>query len=57
MNFLTQIFGGAGAAVIGADINQITDYATIAYAIIAGELLVILLLLAAILLWGIAVVK
>lgn len=55
MNFLTQIFGGAGAALIGSDINQITDYAEIAYGIIAGELLIVILLLGAILLWGVAV--
>lgn len=54
MNFLTSIFGGAGAALIGTDINQITDYAEIGYAIIAGELLILILLLGAVLLWGIA---
>lgn len=55
MNFLTQIFGGAGAALIGTDIEQVTNYAEIAYGIIAGELLIIILLLAAVLIWGVAV--
>lgn len=55
MNFFTQILGSAGGALIGQDISQITDYAEIAYAIIAGELLIIILLLAGILLWGVAV--
>ena len=57
MNFLTSILGGAGASLLGQDINQITDYAEIGYAVIAGLLLIIALLLGAILLWGIAVAK
>lgn len=57
MNFLTSIFGGAGAALLGQDINSITDYAEIGYAVIAGLLLVIAALLTAILLYGIAVAK
>lgn len=55
MNFLTSILGGAGASLIGQDISQITDYAEIGYAIIAGELLIVIILLGAILLWGVAV--
>ena len=57
MNFLTQILGGAGAGLIGADISQITDYAEIGYAVIAGELLIITILLLLIFAYGIAVWK
>lgn len=57
MNFLTSILGGAGAGLIGADISQITDYAEIGYAVIAGELLIITILLLLIFAYGIAVWK
>lgn len=56
MNFLAQIFSGIGSGVLGQDLSQITDTAELAYFVIAGELLLVVLLLGAIL-WGIAVAK
>lgn len=56
MNFLASIFQGIGSSITG-DLSTVENYALDAFYILAGELLVILLLLGAILLYGIAVAK
>lgn len=54
MGFLASIFTGVGSAAFGDAITNAENYAITAYSILAGELLIILLLLAAILVWGVA---
>lgn len=54
MNVLTQIFSGIGTALTG-DLSTVENYALDAFYILAGELLVIVVLLGGILLWGVAV--
>jgi hypothetical protein len=51
MNFLSQLFSGIGGAVIG----PAEDAASTAFYVLAGELAVIIILLAGILLYGVAV--
>ena len=55
MNFLSSIFSGAGSAVFGDAVNSAENYATAAFSIIAGELLILILLVIAILVWGVAI--
>lgn len=56
MNFLTGIFSGIGQSITG-DLSSVENYALDAFYVIAGLLLILVVLTAAILLWGIAVAK
>jgi len=55
MNFLSSILSGIGSSVLGDQIQQAENYALAAYSILAGELLIVILLLVAILVWGVAI--
>lgn len=55
VNFLSSIFSGIGSAAFGDAINTAENYTLAAFSIIAGELLIIILLIAAIMFWGVAI--
>jgi hypothetical protein len=54
LNILANIFSGIGQGIVG-DLSTVENYALDAFYVLAGELLLVILLLGAILIWGVAV--